>query len=69
MELDEHNATIWNIYALVRNQVRLSSMGDLIDLDHTAVLGDIGLYFAAGKVKETFEDVLECFSIEREFVK
>ena len=43
--------------------------GEVIDLDHKAVLGDIELYVDANKVKETFESVLECFVIEREFTK
>jgi len=44
-------------------------MGDIIGLDHTAVLGDIKLYVAADEVKRVFESVLECFSIERELTK
>ena len=44
-------------------------MGEVIDLDHKAVLGDIELYVTADKVKETFEFVIKCFKIEREFSK
>ena len=69
MELDERNVIVYDIYALVRNQVRVSPMGDVIDLDHRAVLDDIKLYVAADDVKETFENILMCFNIEREFVK
>jgi len=44
-------------------------MGDIIDLDHRAVLGDIKLYVDADKVKKTFELVRECFRIERELAE
>lgn len=69
MDLDEHDAMFYNIFSLVRNQVRMSPMGESIDLDHKAVLDDIRLYVAGDKVKETFERVLEFFHIEREFSK
>jgi len=69
VELDEHNAEVWNIYLLVRDQVRMTSMGDIIGLDHVAVLDIIKLYVATDNVKETFEHVLECFNIERELTK
>lgn len=54
------------MYSLVRNQVRVAPMGEVIGLDHRAVLGDIELYVAADEVKKIFESVLECFCIERE---
>jgi len=41
-------------------------MGDLIDLDHKAVLDDIKLYVPIDNIKEVFEGVLQCFNIERE---
>lgn len=44
-------------------------MGNIIALDHKAVLGDIRLYFAADKVKRIFEGILECFRIEQEYEK
>jgi len=66
VKLDEQNIIIWNLYSLVRNQVRVSSMGDLIDLDHKAVLDDIKLYVPIDNIKEVFEGVLQCFNIERE---
>ena len=69
VELDEANVEIWHIYSLVRNQVKVTPMGDVIDLDHCAVLKDIELYVDANKVKKVFESVLECFQIERELAK
>ncbi len=42
-------------------------MGDVIDLDHGAVLGVIRLYVPEDEVKKIFNGVLECFEIEREF--
>jgi len=66
--LDEVNVEIWNIYLLVRGQVHVAPMGEIIDLDHRAVLGDIELYVPADKVKEVFELIRECFQIEREFI-
>lgn len=44
-------------------------MGEVVGLDHVAVLSDIKLYVVADRVRETFEYVLECFSIEREFAE
>lgn len=67
MQLDECSVVFYNMYAFVRNQVIVSSMGDVIDLNHQAVLGDIKLDTPADEVKKTFERVLECFNIEREF--
>lgn len=69
MQLDDENVEIWNIYLLVRGQVKITSMGDIIGLDYVAVLDVIKLYFAADEVKRVFESVLECFSIERELIK
>ena len=69
MELDESNEIFYNIYSLVRNQIRVTPMGDVIDLDHRAVMYDIELYVDADKVKETFENILMCFSIEQEYLK
>jgi len=67
--LDEHNVETYNIYLLVRNQVRLSPMGEIIGLDHNAVLSDIELYAKDDDVKTVFEKVLNCFQIEQEFNK
>jgi len=67
--LDERDTAKFSIYLLVRNQVKLSPMGEVIDLDHKAVLGDIELYVPADEVKETFEFVLHCFGIERELLE
>lgn len=69
VELDEHYVVYYNLFSLVRNQVIVSPMGDLIDLDYRAVLDVVKLYVAAEMVKETFEHILECFSIEREITK
>lgn len=64
--MDEVSLTFYSMYALVRNQVRISSMGDIIDLDYNAVLDVIALYFPVERVKEVFEYVLQCFRIEQE---
>jgi len=42
-------------------------MGEVIGLDHNAVLGDIKLYVEADEIRKTFEGVLECFRIEQEY--
>jgi len=44
-------------------------MGEVIGLDHKAVLDDIRLYVPADEVKEIFESIRECFWIEREFIQ
>jgi len=67
--LDETNIEFYNIYSLVRNQVKVTSMGDVIDLDYGAVLDVIKLYTTVDKFKEVFEMVRECFRIERELAK
>jgi len=65
--LEEANAEIWSLYLLVRDQLRMTPMGDIIGLDYGAVLDVIKLY--TDDVKGSFERVLECFRIEREFEK
>ena len=67
--MDEYNVEFYGIYSLVRNQVRVAPMGEVIDLDYAAVLGIIKLYVDADKAKETFENVVRCFNIEKEFAK
>lgn len=69
MELDGCSVVLYNIYSLVRNQVRIAPMGGVIDLDYAAVLNVVKLYVAADEIKETFERVLECFNIERSFTE
>jgi hypothetical protein len=64
--LDERNIEAFSMYALVSGQVRVSGMGDVIGLDHRAVLDVIRLYVEPENVKAMFERVLECFHIERE---
>jgi len=49
--------------------VRMTGFGDIIDLDYAAVLDVVKLHVPAGEVKETFNRILECFNIERSFVK
>jgi len=53
---------------LVRGQVRVAPMGEIIDLDYVAVLDIIKLYFVVDKSREVFELVRECFQIEQEFM-
>ena len=57
------------MYSLCRNQVRVAPMGEVIGLDHGAVLGDIKLYHTDGDVKRIFEGVLMCYNLEQEFSK
>lgn len=44
-------------------------MGEVIGLDHKAVLGDIRLYTQQCDVKKVFELILKCFRIEQEFTR
>lgn len=57
------------MYSLCRNQVRIAPTGEVIGLDHGAVLGDIELYVVDDEVKQMFEAVLHCYQLEQEFVK
>jgi len=57
------------MYLLVRGQVKVAPMSEIIGLDHAAVLSTIKLYVDVGKVKEMFESVLNCYQIEQEFSK
>lgn len=66
VELDEDNVEIWDIYSLVRGQLRLAPMGEVIGLDYKAVLDIVKLYFAADEVREIFESIIKCFQIEQE---
>lgn len=64
--LDEENIEVWSIYSLVRSQVKVAPMGEIIGLDYAAVLGVIELYVAGNEIKRIFESVLMCFNIEQE---
>jgi len=44
-------------------------MGEIISLDHNAVLNVIKLYAKDDNIKTIFENVLNCFQIEQEFNK
>lgn len=54
------------MYQLVANQVRISSMGEVIGLDYGVVLDVIKVYFEGEDVKKTFNGVLMCYRIEKE---
>jgi len=41
-------------------------MGEMIGLDHGAVLGDIKLYVVEDEVRKMFEQVLLCYRLEQE---
>ncbi len=43
-------------------------MGEILGLDHGAVLNVIKLY-VNGDTKKMFEDVLVCYQVERDFSK
>jgi len=56
------------VYFLVRNQVRLAPMGDVIGLDYNAIKFVMDVYKISSK-QDIFEKVLQCFEIERELSK
>lgn len=66
MELDEQNKEIFNMYALIRNQLRVTPMGDIMGLDYGAVLHTIKLYVNPKRVRHMFELMLLCNRIEQE---
>ncbi len=57
------------MYLLVKDQVRVAPMGEIIGLDKGVVLSVIELYVDVDEIKKTFEGVLECFRIEQEYEK
>lgn len=67
--MDEDNVEIWHVYSLVRGQVRITPMGEVIGLDYAVVLDIVKLYFVVDEIKEAFELIRECFQIEREFTE
>lgn len=67
VKLDEGNTEAVNIYFLVRDQIRVAPMGEVVGLDYGTVLDVIKLYAIDGDVKKIFEDVLTCHRIEQEF--
>jgi len=52
------------LYLLVRDQVRVTAMGDIIGLDHVAVKNVIDLYEVENK-RLVFLGILKCFEIEQ----
>ena len=62
--LDDVNAEVWGLYVMVRDQLRITGMGDVIGLDKGAVLDVIELY--TEDVKAMFEWILLCYQIEKE---
>ena len=67
MQLDDVNAEVWGLYIIVRDQLRITPMGDVIGLDHGAVLDVLKLY--TDDVKAVFEWILLCYRIEKEVSK
>lgn len=61
--MDIENHKTWKLYILCRDQIRLSSMGDVIGLDHNAVIRILELY---DEGQQMFEDILLCWEIEQE---
>jgi len=56
------------VYFLVRSQVRLAPMGDIIGLDYNAIKFVMDMYKISSK-QYVFEKILQCFDIERELSK
>ncbi len=70
VELDEANHEIWKLYILCHDQVRMTSMGDVIGLDHNSVIADIRLYHHdEWEQQRLFEGVTLCWTIEQECKK
>jgi len=67
--LDEANTEVWDMYLLVRNQIKLAPMGEIIGLDYGAVLDTIKLYATNDDVKKLFEQMLCCHRIEEELMR
>lgn len=63
------NVKIWYMYSLTGDQIRVTPMGEVIGLDHGAVLDTIELYATDGEVKRLFEGVRMCHQIAVEFSK
>lgn len=61
--MDVENHKTWKLYILCRDQIRQTSMGDVMGLDHNAVIEILKLY---GEGRQMFEEILLCWSIERE---
>ena len=57
------NKEVIDIYCLVRDQVLMTSMGDIIGPDHKAILGDMDLFEVEDK-RIMFLRVLDCFRID-----
>jgi len=68
VELDEENKEVMDLYLKVRNQVRLSPMGDIIGLDYNALNFIMDIYGIENK-RDMFEKMLVCFAIDRELSK
>lgn len=65
VELDKANIEVYEMYQLVGNQVRVTSMGEIIGLDYAAVINTIKLYIIDSDIKEIFEGILMCCRIEQ----
>lgn len=62
------NADSWEMYCLVRDQIRQGGMGDILSLDNGAVLATLALYEIEDP-KRIFEDIMIMFNAEQEAVK
>lgn len=65
VDLFDANSMIIDLYSRVRDQVRVSPMGDIIALDYGAIIHVLDLLGIEDK-KEAFEGIQRCFQIERE---
>lgn len=63
--LFDENTRIVELYDLVRDQVTLSSMGEVISLNHLAIMNMLELFHIEDRLK-TFMGVLECFRVDQE---
>ena len=59
------NEEVVKLYWMVRTQVKLSPMGDIIGIDHSAVMNILKLHEIEDK-RRMFDEILACFNIEQE---
>lgn len=53
-----------DVYKLVRHQIILGGMGDLVDINHHAVVSVLNL-LEVDNPREMFFKIIECFNLER----
>lgn len=64
VELMPENEQTFYTYGLVRNQINITGMGDVIGLDYNSVISTIKLYDIANP-RQIFEDIIYLFNEEQ----